>query len=188
MITLAELVNRTVKTLDIPEVFDYASTQFQLPRNVFTLMQRFQKKVDDQDVVTPSFFDSGKVDDLHITLLWGITGGVVSKRKAEALLSGKSPIDVESGEVEVFEPNNDYDVVVVRVSGEGLHVLNSELKDAVPNQQTFPEYKPHMTVAYVKKGSGKKYRDLKFPKTKFVVDTVEYSTKNGKKTEIFLNG
>ena len=39
-----------------------------------------------------------------------------------------------------------------------LEEVNKRLSE-LPNSNQFPEYKPHITIAYVKKGLGKKYAD-----------------------------
>jgi 2'-5' RNA ligase len=42
-----------------------------------------------------------------------------------------------------------------------LEEVNKRLSE-LPNSNQFPEYKPHITIAYVKKGLGQKYADSNY--------------------------
>ena len=58
----------------------------------------------------------------------------------------------------LFE-NLEFDVVKLGViKTPKLEEINKRLSE-LPNSNQFPEYKPHITLAYVKKGSGQKYAD-----------------------------
>ena len=60
--------------------------------------------------------------------------------------------------VSLFE-NPEFDVVKLGViKTPKLEEVNKRLSE-LPNSNQFPEYKPHITLAYVKKGSGQKYAD-----------------------------
>jgi 2'-5' RNA ligase len=63
--------------------------------------------------------------------------------------------------VSLFE-NPEFDVVkldVIKTSN--LEEINKRLSE-LPNSNQFPEYKPHITLAYIKKGSGQKYIDSSY--------------------------
>jgi 2'-5' RNA ligase len=65
-------------------------------------------------------------------------------------------INIEVDGIGVFE-NKDYDVVKFNVNPDGsLQELHDKLSE-FPNSNSFPDYKPHITLAYIKKGLGKKY-------------------------------
>jgi 2'-5' RNA ligase len=51
----------------------------------------------------------------------------------------------------------DYDVVKFDVKSKDLVKLNKLLTDSFEFTTDYPDYHPHMTIAYVKKGTGKKY-------------------------------
>jgi hypothetical protein len=54
---------------------------------------------------------------------------------------------------------------------------------------TFPEYKPHATIAYVKKGRGAKYAGDDFLQGKTItLDSVTFSGRDGERVEIPLTG
>jgi 2'-5' RNA ligase len=77
------------------------------------------------------------------------------------------------------ENNKNFDVVKFNVVPSfTLQNLNSKLSE-FPNSNEYPEYKPHITIAYVKKGSGKKYEDLEYRHSVENVDEVCYSVPGG---------
>jgi hypothetical protein len=56
-----------------------------------------------------------------------------------------------------------------------LEALNKELSK-LPNQNTFPDYKPHLTLAYLKKGEAAKYvGDARFEGKKLTFDSLTFS-------------
>lgn len=70
--------------------------------------------------------------------------------------------DINLLKFEVFEAS-DYDVIVAKIKNETFSAINKiyvDSFDKVGVTPTFSEYKPHVTVGYVKKGLGKKYVDI----------------------------
>ncbi len=53
--------------------------------------------------------------------------------------------------------NPKYDVLKFDVSSTDLHALNKELCEKFEYTSSFPDYHPHMTIAYLKSGTGKFY-------------------------------
>lgn len=152
--------------------FEYSCLMFRIPKSASAKIKELQNQIDVDDIHP----EEGLEEDVHITLLWGIEDGTKSGRVAKEILAHSSPIEVKTGEVEIFKPKDkDYEVIVVRVYGDGLHSLRNKVESELPNKQTFPEYKPHMTIGYVLKGKGSKYKDLKMDKTSFIVDSVKYN-------------
>ncbi|MHA1814503.1 MAG: 2'-5' RNA ligase family protein, partial [Candidatus Heimdallarchaeaceae archaeon] len=90
-------------------------------------------------------------------------------------------------DIDIFE-NKDFDVVILKITSENMTELHNKL-DELPNNDKFPEYHPHMTIAYVKKGLGKKYKDMDIGDLEgasLVFDEVEFSGSDGNKTTIPL--
>ena len=72
------------------------------------------------------------------------------------------------------------------MKGAGLHDCNAELSK-LPHTTDYPKYHPHMTVAYLKKGMGKKYIEkLDSTKKELKPMYIIYSHPSGKKTKINL--
>ena len=56
-----------------------------------------------------------------------------------------------------------------------------DLISHLPNQDSYPDYKPHITISYVNKGSGKKYLDPNFKLSIKGLSEICYSMPSGKK-------
>ena len=84
---------------------------------------------------------------------------MVTASQIEAHLSGVSRnINLSLLGVDIF-PGGDskpYDVVKFKVQSQDLTELNKLCKE-LPNDETFPNYVPHITIAYVKSGTGERY-------------------------------
>lgn len=65
------------------------------------------------------------------------------------------PITFTLGAVSRFDTNPEYDVLKIDVTSPELSELHKLISDKYPNEDSFPEYQPHLTLAYVKKGAGK---------------------------------
>ena len=90
----------------------------------------------------------------------------------------KNNIKVKSTKITHFS-GEEYDVVKFDIESDLLHKINKELVK-FPHTSDFPDYIPHMTISYVKKGTGKKYnRKLKNPIT-LKGTKIVYSHPNGK--------
>ena len=93
----------------------------------------------------------------HITLLYGFLEDKISVKEvintAKKVIPGQ--VEILARGASIFEGEN-YDVVKLDVENPLLHACNAELRK-FPYKETFPDYKPHMTLGYVKKGEGKKY-------------------------------
>lgn len=98
----------------------------------------------------------GKETEPHVTLLYGIHSKEANAQEIINYLKESKPITIKIKGISLFE-NPKYDVVKYEVESEDLVEMNKYIKEHFPNTQTFPTYKPHMTLAYVKPGMGKKY-------------------------------
>lgn len=92
----------------------------------------------------------------HVTLLYGLleSGNTVYREYVDKVLSGWGIESVESDHVSFFEsPYTDdpyYCIVAhIKVSNELLE--GNQRLQLLPHINTFPTYKPHITIAYVKK-------------------------------------
>lgn len=113
--------------------------------------------ISDEDLYTEGE-KYGKENEAHITILYGLLTGQYSDEQIEKLLSYYTKIHFTILGIGVFE-NEDkpYDVVKFDIMSEDCVNLNEKLKQ-LPYKNDFPDYHPHMTLAYVKKGLGNKYK------------------------------
>jgi 2'-5' RNA ligase len=80
----------------------------------------------------------------------------INLRNSEGSIKGSKPVYAELDEVDVF-PNDKFDVVVIKVKSPDLNDLNEKLQDSLEFTNKYKKYKPHVTLAYVKKDRGWKY-------------------------------
>lgn len=161
-----------------------ASTQVNLPKEFADKVRAFGETIPD-DVLA----GDGRETDPHITVKYGLHDD--SPSAASKLLKGHGPITARIGVVSIFpaKEGDESDVVKLVVESDDLKALNQKVADALPHTDTFPKYVPHVTIAYVKPGAGKKYVGRAVPgvtgKT-ITFDAVTFSPAEGKNTEISL--
>jgi 2'-5' RNA ligase/DNA polymerase III epsilon subunit-like protein len=142
--------------------------------------------IDPEDIYAPDD-THGIQENPHLTLLYGIHPEVTPEEVKSVFENYKGDIQIKVDGIGIFE-NKDFDVVKFNVKPDGtLQELHDRLSK-LPNSDEFPNYTPHITIAYVKRGTGKKY--LK-PEYKYEVKSVEnitYSMPNGEKIHFKYKG
>lgn len=148
--------------------------QLDIPKWNYVLSQ-----IDDEDLYTEENDSSyGKEDEPHVTVLYGFSENTDVDKIEQLLQKLKKPIEVTFTKIDLFE-NDKFDVVKFNVESPVLHKLHNYFKKNFENSDKYPSYQPHATIAYVKKGMGKKYvKRLKEPIT-FKSDIFKYSKPNG---------
>ena len=100
--------------------------------------------------------DYGYEKEPHVTIVYGFHEDEIDKEEIYQEMENLKSVNVSIDTISIFECD-DYDVVKFEVP------ITSEIKTyrktfmKFPNTQTQSNYNPHMTIAYVKKGEGKKY-------------------------------
>lgn len=88
----------------------------------------------------------------HVTALCGMldlptdTAGVAARIR---------PVAVRFGSLALFQ-GPDADVLYIAVESDGLREVNASLRD-IPHLAKYPQYTPHLTVAYLKPGAGEAF-------------------------------
>lgn len=123
----------------------------------------------------------GIEDKPHTTLLYGLHSNVDVKDVAEKLSDIEYSV-CKVDNISLFQ--NKYDVLKYDVSGSGLYESNEMLKQ-FPHTTDYPTYHPHLTIAYLKSGTGDRYV-RKFKKTSHQLrpNYLVYTTTTGKKYQI----
>lgn len=93
----------------------------------------------------------------HCTLLYGLHHNVTDS-DIKNVLNKYTYGTCKGYNLSCFN-NEKYDVLKFDILGDNLHDTNKELKQ-FPYTTEYPDYHPHMTVAYFKPGLGKKYIDM----------------------------
>lgn len=93
--------------------------------------------------------EKGLETDHHITIKWGL----FPQNYQDILphIQDIKPFSVEIKGISVFD-NPDTCVLKLDVESEVLRKLHLRFKNTLPNVETHPEYKPHITICYLKAG------------------------------------
>lgn len=150
-------------------------------------MKEIHSQIDEKDVYTEDEDSSfGLEDESHTTLLYGLHEEVEENDVFSTIKKTKIPKSVKLNNVSLFE-NEKYDVLKFDVDESKFHEINKNLT-SFPHTTSFPDYHPHSTIGYLKKGKGKKYvekfKDLSikvFPKK------IVYSQTDGSKPSEMIN-
>ena len=126
----------------------------------------------------------GIEDEPHCTLLYGLEEQVTVAEVKE-ILDRHTFGTCKVHNASLFE--NDYDVLKFDVKGDSLHACNKALCE-LPYNNKYPDYNPHMTIAYLNKGTGKKYCErMKGHEYDLVPTHAVFSQPDGTKTKIDIS-
>ena len=140
--------------------------------------------IDESDLYKPDDPVYGYETSPHVTILYGLHTEVDDSDVID-IFKNRSLTDIEIEGIGCFE-NKDYDVIKMNIKSDKLLFFNTELMK-LPHTTEFPDYKPHITMAYVLPGLGKKYVDSSYRHTFNKVNKIVYSKPDGEKVNILLN-
>jgi 2'-5' RNA ligase len=149
----------------------------------FPEIKKIHEIIDPEDIFHEDGDRSfGLEDEPHTTLLYGLHDGV-SSEDVEGVLEHFNFGTCSIENASLFD-NPQYDVLKFDVSGPSLHEANKELAE-FPHTNNFPDYHPHLTIGYLKPGTGKKYTEkLKGVSYNLKPEYVVYSKPNGDKDKL----
>ena len=99
----------------------------------------------------------GREDEPHITSLYGLHGSGDDPAAVAGAVENHGPVKARVGKLSVFSnPDARYDVLKAEIHSPALHGLNGRLR-GLEHSSDFPDYKPHLTLAYLKKGAGAQF-------------------------------
>lgn len=130
----------------------------------------------------------GREDVPHVTVKYGLHAAYPDD--LEFILEGVKPVKAIIGKTDIFEAEK-YDVVFLSIRSLGLHRLNKLISEYTEVTDTQPSYTPHATLAYVKKGRGKKYIGIAQPELtghEVEFDRIYFSNREDEEFEIALTG
>ncbi len=136
----------------------YATTQLDLPPPVAYRVLRMGRSIPDALLA-----GDGREHAPHVTLLYGIGDGDLER--VHAVLSGEAPVALRFGVTACFPAKasdalrggESHDVVYLSVHSPALSRLHQILAKAIPHKSSHPTYKPHVTLAYVRAGEGRRF-------------------------------
>ena len=122
----------------------------------------------------------GKESNTHTTIKYGLH---ISDSEEIFDFVDIKPFFLVLNNISLFE-NDDFDVLKLGVESKELINLNKDICKEFEYTDSYPDYNPHVTIAYLKGGKGRKYVDMindKFPdfERKVKVDKLIFSKPNG---------
>ena len=151
----------------------------------FTNWSDILKSIDKDDIYEEEGKNYGLQYRPHLTLLFGLHD-TVTDQEIQNCFKGFSTDDfkVEISGVSIFE-NPEFDVVKLGiVNNSKLQEINSKLSE-LPISNKFLEYKPHITIGYLKSGTGHKYVNPKYTYRITSITKIAYTRPDG--TELIIN-
>jgi hypothetical protein len=169
-LTLKEYKNKSKKDDNHKFKFGCLMLYFDIPK-----WSKITDLISKEDIYDePSY---GLETEPHVTLLFGLHDDEVNIDDLKKVVRkyANKPITVQAVGLSTFQNEHaPYDVVKLDIKGDALNKINKALKKH-PHTSSFPDYHPHMTIAYVKKGMGPKY-EKKFKKPiELIGDRIVYS-------------
>lgn len=164
---------------------EFSSTQLDLPPDLAREVIQLGKFIPNADLA-----EDGREDKPHITVKFGLH---TNNADDVARILEHGPITVRLGKVTFF-PNGESgagDVVKIDVESEGLRALNAHIAESLEHTDTHPDYKPHVTIAYVKPGLGKiwaKQLEDRLKGRSATFETLTFSGKDRSKHVLPLDG
>lgn len=148
---------------------------------------RLISKIKEEDLYDDGSGKFGREYEPHTTILYGFHDEVKEEDFYPIIEKHATNLELKGTKISLFE-NEKFDVVKIEIepTEELLALRNAVMK--LPHTLTYKDFKPHMTLAYVKSGMGKKYvMDFKGKHLKLKSDKLVFSTKDMNKTEFNLN-
>ena len=165
--------NSTIQTSDLPKELIKQITDIQavIPKDIL-----FDGE-DEKDWV-----EGGLQVKFHTTILYGVEESDkddISKVVKAEMLRNKG-IKATTGKIEYFDNEEEgHTAAVLRIESEGLKVLHDTLKATFKNKDSYPEYKSHTTIAYLKIGE-RLTKELIIKPVMWTINDVEMAYKGGK--------
>jgi len=121
----------------------------------------------------------GIEEETHITVLYGIH----TEKFADVLdVVDLKPCSFKIKDISLFS-NEKYDVLKLGITSKDLTQLNKQCRESLDYTNSNDDYKAHITVAYLRPGTGKQYTKLKCDLIghQWQSDTFIFSDKNSNK-------
>lgn len=155
--------------------YEYGCLMLQLENNIIN-WDDVQSIISDEDIFEGEGY--GRETEPHTTVLFGFHEEIGTEDVKKIVAQECSgPLTISTSQISIFECP-EFDVVKFDIDSDDLVKLNKLCKE-LPHTCTYPDYHAHMTIAYVKKGTGQKYV-RKINTTEMTSRTFKYSFAAGK--------
>ena len=170
------------------ETYDYTCTMAYLPKDLAEKVIKIALEIGDEKLYDPKDSDHryGRENEPHITVKFGTHTD--DPEEIKEALKDMWPAKVTLGRISTFK-NEDNDVIKIDVISDDLNEANKRIAKKCKCTDTHPEYKPHVTIAYVKKDSCNYLEGMKnLDGVEIVFEEFAFQGKTGNRTMIPLLG
>lgn len=161
--------------------YSYSCLMAKLTEPLAEQVKGFGLSIPEHRIFNDSRGEKGRADEPHITIKYGIH--TVDPAAVMAMVDWYVPLKATLGKTTVFW-NDDSIVLKVSVQSRDLTALNTKIRRELECTDTYPDYKPHVTLAYVKKDETnpywfKKYQKNIFDGMEIELDELVFTTPGG---------
>lgn len=158
--------------------YDYSCIMADAPKSISDIVLNFSKKNIPDSVLVINDDAKGREDEIHVTVKFGLLERKPSEKLLEILRNFR-PFEIKIGPISFFRngKTKGFDVVKCGIVSPNLYELNRQISLGCPHEDTYPTYKPHLTLAYVQPGSCSELdgKSIDFGKNKWTVKEVVFS-------------
>jgi GGDEF domain-containing protein/2'-5' RNA ligase len=168
--------------------YKFGSTQANIPEGseAHGALKQARERIAESDLA-----GKGKEEEPHVTVKYGIQGEDTEGIKK--YMASLAPFEATLGKTSSFPPSESSDgaaVIQAPIESPELQKINAEIeKHGDFTESKFPDYVPHVTLAYVKPEKTARYvgMDVTAGK-KFPVNEIAITNRNGEQEVVKLNG
>jgi hypothetical protein len=161
-------------------VYKYSCAMLNLSDIISDSMKKWAMENVPEDCLYINLDDGieGYEDTPHVTIKYGLHDA--EPDNLTRLASGFGSIDLTLSTIDVFNTNPNFDVLKINIVSDKLMQLNKLICDNMHYTDKFPEYIPHATIAYIKKGTCLNLINSPvFDKLIDVIDEIYFTSRSG---------
>jgi len=150
-----------------------------------SIFEEVQELIDDEDIYEnkDGYPKEGREKNPHVTVLFGLHSDVSDETIEDIIKTWDQP-EISFKNIGIFEDdsNKGYDVVKFDIENKDLNEMNRQLTE-LPYTSDYPDYHPHITIAFTTAGKGEKYVQSLDTPIKMKPSKIVYKKANGTKKE-----
>jgi 2'-5' RNA ligase len=148
----------------------------------------FGKSIPDEYIYYDKKDEKGRQEEIHVTVKYGIHTD--DPAAVLSVVENVKPLKVRLGKTKIFWLDNCI-VLKISVQSQDLVALNRRIRRNLQCTDTYPDYKPHITIAYVKLSDRnpywfQEYLTDEFDGMEVVLDELVFSTPDKQKYKMLL--
>lgn len=158
--------------------YQFSSTHVPVPPNLANeIVELGENEIDDDDIYADPDGLLGRSRDPHVTVLYGLH---TERSDAVRIVLGDTyTFPIRLGKISRFTDSPKFDVLKIEAESLEIKKLHERLK-RLPNSHCFPTYKPHVTLAFVRKGTCRRLNGSKaFCNLAFTAREIVFSSRLG---------